>query len=538
MIWLLSIGAIIVSLSATIILYRRLSDWPGLDRLIAAIMPLLTVVLAGSALERMLFGQLFNGGDWNGARLAQSVALMHGYKLYYGPESGPVLRTMYGPTSVLAYLPAAFARSPTAAIFIGEVISILTFFLPILWLCLRGNTFNRRDVFYSCFAFLGFALYTCNLSLSESAFMIHADAPALGFAALACVPLYRCQSRTTAVNLFLSALFGTLAVWGKQTLAPLPLALLLYLLIAEGWRCFARYLAWLSVTGLAVSLLFLFLFEPGPTLFNMLTPARHPWFVALHNSNAGFTVGWFDRIKVLTAAGTELLSDVLLPVVVVSFAVVSHIFSANSRPPQVRTFFKERGWSMLLMVSLFLTPAGLAGRVKFGGADNNYSVTTYFLLAALFMVLMESNSNSAAQNSPVLHRAPKLFALTLVIVLAVMQLPSVYHVASALRALPDAANQKAYEFALKHPGELYFPWHPLASLMTEGKLYHFDYGLIDLKVSGYPMSDDHFRANIGSSIKGVAFYQPQSKDTLKFLPEFTREAAIDELPGWVVYLRP
>ena len=35
--------------------------------------------------------------DWNGARLAPTLALTHRYALYYPATSGPILSTIYGP---------------------------------------------------------------------------------------------------------------------------------------------------------------------------------------------------------------------------------------------------------------------------------------------------------------------------------------------------------------------------------------------------------------------------------------------------------
>src|SRR4051794_40991944 len=44
-------------------------------------------------------------------RLAPTFALTHGYNVYYPPESGPALSTLYGPVTVLAYLPATLAST-------------------------------------------------------------------------------------------------------------------------------------------------------------------------------------------------------------------------------------------------------------------------------------------------------------------------------------------------------------------------------------------------------------------------------------------
>src|SRR5262245_54414126 len=62
--------------------------------------------------------------EWNGCRLAPTVALTHGYALYYPPNEGPVLDTIYGPVAALAYLPATMFRSPTGAILAGAALNL------------------------------------------------------------------------------------------------------------------------------------------------------------------------------------------------------------------------------------------------------------------------------------------------------------------------------------------------------------------------------------------------------------------------------
>ena len=85
-------ACLLVALTAGAWLFRRLTDWPMLDRVIASSAP---AALAFSVfLERLLDPRLL---FWSAALLAPTFSLTHGYTLYYGRTTGPVLATMYGP---------------------------------------------------------------------------------------------------------------------------------------------------------------------------------------------------------------------------------------------------------------------------------------------------------------------------------------------------------------------------------------------------------------------------------------------------------
>ncbi|MBU1062473.1 MAG: hypothetical protein KJ952_07145, partial [Candidatus Omnitrophica bacterium] len=171
---------------------------------------------------------------WNSAHLAWASSITYGYKLYYGPGEGPVLCTMYGPFLALAYLPAIIAKLPTIKIIIASFISTCFYFLPIFWLLWllvdRGKSICRKATFI-VFAFTLFCLFTLtHFGLSQSAFRLDADGPALGITALSCVFLclyFRTKRNTT---LFLSAMFSIVAFWTKMTMAPVIIALPVYIL--------------------------------------------------------------------------------------------------------------------------------------------------------------------------------------------------------------------------------------------------------------------------------------------------------------------
>lgn len=115
-------------------------------------------------------------------------ALRYGYQPYYSPSEGPVLNMIYGPLAFLSYFPSLVAHAPVPAVLVGCLVASLYFFSPVCWLCLFGKaSWRRRDFANGLLLFSVFGLATLSSKpLRYAAFNIHADAPALGFGALAC----------------------------------------------------------------------------------------------------------------------------------------------------------------------------------------------------------------------------------------------------------------------------------------------------------------------------------------------------------------
>ena len=94
--------------------------------------------------------------------------------------------------------------------------------------CAPG-TCSASCLFYcALFVHPGCTVYTTSL--------VHADAPSLGLALLACLPLYRVNASEAPGwrALSVSALLASLSVWCKQTSVFVPLALATHLLLAWG----------------------------------------------------------------------------------------------------------------------------------------------------------------------------------------------------------------------------------------------------------------------------------------------------------------
>ncbi len=120
-----------------------------------------------------------------------------------------------------------------------------------------------------------------------------------------------------------------------------------------------------------------------------------------------------------------------------------------------------------------------------------------------------------------------------------------------LRAVPDIAliptrfvelrdrhySQQAYAFARQNPGTTYFPWHMLASLMAEGKLYHTEGGLAQWEDADFPVSEERLRSHLPLNMRYLAFIGPFGARSSERLPEFSCRVEMPELPGWTVLAR-
>ena len=120
-----------------------------------------------------------------------------------------------------------------------------------------------------------------------------------------------------------------------------------------------------------------------------------------------------------------------------------------------------------------------------------------------------------------------------------MQAPPLltFRFAGILHDLPNNPQQLSYAFAKAHPGEVYFPWNPLSTLLAENTPYHFAYGLLDRQLAEMPVSPDYFYAYMPAHLKWVAVSKGNEygmEIAQAYLPNFSHPVDLPELPGWTV----
>jgi len=533
----LSLVILVAALALGAWLCRRNALRDPVDRLLCFLCPSLTCVV----LTWCAIGILKSpSSDWNADRLAPAVSLLHGYKLYYGPSHGPVLNTIYTPMSSVVFMPAGLTSSPTLAILTAVVIGFLLFFLPILLLCssAQGAGKNRSPL-------LGIYLLVsaCHLTLRGGlgvAFTVHADSPALGFAGLACMVVYlkRGLPDPSIGTWTLAALFATLSVWSKQTLAPIVLVLPLWAFLAHGPRAAARSCGATAIVLTAATILFRQIFGKGSFLFNTIRlPKLHPWVYVKPDTFKGF-------LLLILELGTYCLPMILLGLIALYLRrrlpskPRAESTDEQPSPRPWRTWFQDNPWSLFALTALATAPLAVLGRIKVGGAPNNYAPPLYFLAMAICAILLEWHERNRERELLGLNRGIKVALLTSF--LSPLTLMNDQLIREIDSIGPVLANQQelAYQYSKKNPEQVYYPWNTLSTLMAEGRLYHFEYGLLDRELAGYPVSDAHFRSFVPSKLRQVCFPpNRQGEWTMKYLKEFTRRVDIKELPGWICYER-
>lgn len=512
-----------------LITLRLLTTLNLIDLLLASSTSMALLFSSGFILQKIMLAPLW---IWNAIRLAWTFSITHGYQFYYPPDSGPVLSLLAGPLQTIVYLPATLFNSPNAALIFGSSISVSFYFFPILWLLIGKNLSNSQKLLFALYAFACFCLATFTSdTLFYVAFSIYADAPALGFGALSCAILYHRKHKDSNLSFMLASLFSVFAVWTKQTLAPILFALPTYILLSDGYRYFRRYLLYLFVSCFVVSILFLLIFNAKNLLFNMVVvPSHTPWVFST------------NRILALIISASYLINESLLFLLILIFYFLYQLFSSDA-PFKLRAWLNSNHWAMLAIVSLFMVPSSIFGRVRVGGDSNTLSPTVYFLAAAAACVLAEFISDFKYFDI----RIQRSMKLILVLITIIILFPSgnmfrkFWCVNEELDNIPDNCQEVAYIYAKRHPGEAYFPNNPLASLLANGKLYHHAYGVYDRDIAGFMLSVEHFRAHIPPHIRLVAFpkYPTMQSDNyiMRYLPEFSKQVTLDKLPGFKVFVR-
>jgi len=502
------------------------------QRLLGWLVPFALLVLLGRCAQTVLDSPNF---DWAGARLMPLVTFAEGGRLYMPAHQGPVYNTIYSPLSYLLYLPVLASPEPAAMIAAASALGLLFYFGPVLLLAApfgvrcrataldedknpkrcRATALQKSALFVAPILLFGLISYQSRALRMSLEGTIH-DCPTLGLAVIACIIAYHDQQ---ARRLAWSALFAILAVWSKQVMLPLLLALPLTSAFLHGWRVGLRHLGWMLL-GISISALsFTLLTERQSFWFNVFTlPGHHPWIDTFPGNFA--------------SVAYHLYEETWLAFLAVGMLV------CLERP--WRDLTRQR-WFLFVIVALLQIPTAFLGRIKVGGSSNSFSPVLYFLLLALLAYLIEFLRDP--QRPAQLVRGVGIALNGAVTALALLQL---LQSATFLKSYPGpgrSKEQRVVNYLRAHPGEAYFPWNPLSHQAAEGRTCHFAYGLFDRELAGFAIDDEHVNRHRPPHCRYVCFppgrRHHRSPECLeRLMREYPRRVEIDDLPGFECYERP
>lgn len=521
-IWTLSI-LLLIHIGVALWFVLRAKRW--IEAMLAIIvLASLWVVLSLAALRIFIAPQ----SVWNDARLGEVIATLKHYPLYIEPGHGPILSYKYGPLGAITYLPAGLlAHTPTGQILLGSLLTSIYFYLPIIWVIRRAAPHApllNQIAAFACFA----AVVHNSFTLADPSSWIHTDAPALGFAACSmALALDRSGEKRSKLSQIGMVLFAVLAVWTKQTVAPILLVLPLWTLLTRSKRealfdaiCLIGLLA-------VVSVVFVDSFDSSAMGYYMFTePAHHPWQYGGHTA------------ALLKVAG--MIFWQVWPIALLLIAAVALRAKNQVRP--MRAWLIEHQWMLAVLFALVLSPSALFGWLKAGGAGNNAALITYFLLLAAVSALAQLELPRFAANWTDAALVAQLIVVLTVAQFAARAFFDDYRLDSEVaQAIQPYQNDSelAYQYEKSHPGDVYFPWNVEASLLASNKLYDFDFGVHDRILAGNSPKPVELQAGLPANMRAIA-YPPQlvpSLDMLKLLPQYRQPMHIPGLQGFIVFGR-
>jgi len=457
---------------------------------------------------------------WNEVRLARSVALLHGVSLYPDRDAtDPVIGTLHTPVSHCLYLLVAGFHGPTYALLAGSLLSLLLIFVPLGWVLLRASEGARDRLFVTIAAFLFCAFLIMQApGTFHTASMIHTDAAALAFATLACGVFCNPRKPISVPQAWLAGVGCVLAVGSKQTMAPIVLAIAMFLGVSAGARVLAHFGAAVLVGGAVLLGAILALVPAQAFLFNTVTMAAH----------RPLKQGYVEILVMFFRAGKQDALPALFPMLLLPGCQ----WIAADRRPDLRDFIRANRWLAFALVAAALIPGTVRAIVTVGADVNHLGMVLYFLFVAAGLAIEQCLADY--DNSLLRGSAWMCAALGILVGIApgaTLSLPS------RLRDVHENAPEAALRYELRHPGHAYFPCNPMASLLSNGRVYHVDFSVYDREIAGYPLTSHQYEAGLPSGFEVIAIpsgEQPRSRALQDMLAGYEQVADI-ELPGWTVY---
>lgn len=411
-------------------------------------------LLGGAALLWLAYSGL-QQAQWNAPRLAAVWAVAHGVNIYGTAQSGPFLGWIYGPMFPLYCAPAAWLGGLTAFATGAWLLNLLAALLPAA-VCLRAAV-RRADVLPLLTLYL--ALLLCSPLTQKQFLFLHVDTLCIGFGLLACWSLSRAVGGAGAGSVIRAAVFTALAIATKQVGVGLGLGLSLWLVVNRRYALLGRYLLWLAGLSLFFWSVCLVLVGTDRLIFSL-------WWYHVYNPTGSTT--WAElgaeTWRVVAGAWPWLLG----------FLVAWR----GSMRARVANNDGNGGGDLraaLLWAALGVLPFGVLAASKVAGNINSVHSLNY-LFVWLILALGRALPGLKEAVAPALVHAALVGA-------ALIAGGMTAHRAEVTWK-PSRQLEADLELARQHPGKVYFPWNPLVTLMTDGKIYPFDDALLCLNRSG------------------------------------------------------
>jgi len=421
---------------------------------------------------------------FNDGRLAPVFSILLGNPPLYSSGHGPLLNTVYGPLSYFYYFPCGlFSHHISLAILSGSLLSMLAFLIPISAILYRERA-RLRGVQMLWLGTLGLSQTLVYAGLACSAFMVHADAPATLLSSLCVLTLaWRDDGIPASVRtLWLSATFGVLTIWCKQTYAAVVfLPLIVALLGNYSWKQRIALAGWIGLLN-GILLLFFSMWCGIDALFENLLkipgaiPSSQVSF--LYGPDVHAPGGLRGHLRSLVVSAHIMIGKYLTPYLLCFFVYLFIRIKNQGRPAAANLAFRVSRLSGLFFLAALLNlplAAETVIKVAGGPAANDDNPFCWFFILGAFCLMIEKRESMPATNAwfgnRVVYAVFAAISLTSLIATA-GRLPANLKTISHTFANDEATVAAACS---QSPGKYYFPWNPAAVYAAERKFYHWQY---------------------------------------------------------------
>jgi hypothetical protein len=288
------------------------------------------------------------------------------------------------------------------------------------------------------------------------------------------------------------------------------------------------------VAGLAMCGVFCLWFGADDLVFNIWTlPKSHPW--------AGIPTRWIDpstwvygghwaaKVRAIGYLMQRMWEGSALLWTLAAAALLSSwraSGSAERRAPFVPL-------SILSGLGIALVPVTTLAAVKVGGGLYDYEIMLYFIDAAVAVGLVWFLS--FARDLGARNLFGHFMAVAALVAFGVAAVPSWGMYFKPGRGPSSSVTETVYRYLRAHPGQAYFPLHPLCHLFADGEMTHFEPGVYDREIGKFPLAPPAFRAGCPSRFSLIAYYQLESNEAVLRHFKLSAVAPPMELSDWKVF---